>query len=92
MDSIYTSTGQEVGGNVITMMSAYFIIVIAKSDFQRTRCITRYGVSYGKVYFQPSLINTTTGLDTSFTTPGHLEPGTEMFFTVRAYHEENGPP
>ena len=45
---------------------------------------------YGRRHFKPSAITTTTGLDTSFTTPGHLEPGTEMFFTVTAYTRVGG--
>ena len=45
---------------------------------------------YGQRHFKPSAITTTTDLDTSFTTPGHLEPGTEMFFTVTAYTRVGG--
>ena len=53
--------------------------------------ITHYEVYYGRQHFKPSTINNiTTGLDTSFTTPGHLEPGTEMFFTVTAYTRVGG--
>ena len=52
--------------------------------------ITHYEVYYGRQHFKPSAINTTTGLDTSFTTLGHLEPGTEMFFTVTAYTRVGG--
>ena len=52
--------------------------------------ITHYEVYYGRQHFKPSAITTTTGLDTSFTTPGRLEPGTEMFFTVTAYTRVGG--
>ena len=52
--------------------------------------ITQYEVYYGRRHFKPSAITTTTGLDTSFTTPGRLEPGTEMFFTVTAYTRVGG--
>ena len=78
-----------------TMLSAYttyFIIVIAKSDFQGTRYITHYGVSYGKIYFQPSLINTITGLHTSFTTPA-WSLGTrdcDVFFCEGLYIQSSG--
>ena len=50
--------------------------------------ITHYEVYYGRPPdYPPSVVNTT---NTSFTTPDHLEPGTEMIFTVKAYTKVGG--
>ena len=47
--------------------------------------ITHYEVYYGRPADNPpSVVNTTN------TTLGHLEPGTEMIFTVKAYTKVGG--
>ena len=52
--------------------------------------ITHYEVYYGRHKFYGSISNTTTGLNTNFTTPGHLEPGAEIICTVKAYTRVGG--
>ena len=47
--------------------------------------ITDYKVFYGPTDSMEPLNSTTTGLKTNFTTPYHIEPGTEFNLTVRAY-------
>ena len=47
--------------------------------------ITHYEVFYGPTDTMEPLNSTTTDLKTIFTTPYHIEPGTELNLTVRAY-------
>ena len=79
------------GPAVITAFPSFLEITITwKEPSMPNGIITHYEVYYGRHHFKPSAINITTGLDTSFTTPGHLEPGTEMIFTVTAYTRVGG--
>ena len=52
--------------------------------------ITHYEVSYGRYHSVSSHNKTVDDTSTSFTTPGHLELGTKMIFTVRAYTRVGG--
>ena len=47
--------------------------------------ITHYEVLYSWYHLVPSHNTTVNVTSTSFTTPDHLELGTKMIFTVRAY-------
>ena len=47
--------------------------------------ITDYEVFYGPTDSMQPLNSTRTSLKTNFTTPYHIEPGTELNLTVRAY-------
>ena len=74
------------GPVVITVLPSFYNITITWNEPDIPNgIIIHYEVYYGIHHFKPSAIKTTTGLDTNFTTPGHLESGTEMFFTVTAY-------
>ena len=79
------------GPVVISSLPSFYDITITwnEPDIPNGN-ITHYEVYYGRRHFKPSAIKTTTGLDTNFTTPGHLESGTEMFFTVTAYTRVGG--
>ena len=79
------------GPVVITVLPSFYKITITwnQPDIPNGN-ITHYEVYFGLRHFKPSAIKTTTGLDTCFTTPGRLEPGTEMFFTVTAYTQVGG--
>ena len=79
------------GPAVITAFPSFLeITIIWQEPSIPNGIITHYEVYYRRRHFKPSVITTTTGLDTSFTTPGQLEPGTEMFFTVTAYTRVGG--
>ena len=52
--------------------------------------ITHYEVFYGRYDLVPSHNKTVNVTSTSFTTPDHLELGTERIFTVRAYTRVGG--
>ena len=72
------------GPVVIASFPSFFNITITwEEPSMPNGIITHYEVYYGRpAGYPPSVVNTT---NTSFTTPDHLEPGTEMIFTVKAY-------
>ena len=87
----YDNSSPAPGPVVITAFPSFFkITIIWPEPSIPNGIIAHYEVYYGRPHFKPSVMNTTTGLDTSFTTPGQLEPGTEMFFTVTAYTRVGG--
>ena len=74
------------GPVVITSFPSFFKITITWEEPAMPNGIITH--SYGRpAGYPPSVVNTT---NTSFTTPGHLEPGTEMIFTVKAYTKVGG--
>ena len=77
------------GPVVITSFPSFFNITITwEEPAMPNGIITHYEVYYGRLAdYLPSVVSTT---NTSFTTPGHLEPGTEMIFTVKAYTKVGG--
>ena len=83
------SSSPAPGSVVITSFPSYFKIAITwEEPAMPNGIITHYEVYYGRpADYAPSVVNTT---NTSFTTPGHLEPGTEMTFTVKAYTKVGG--
>ena len=87
----YDNSSPAPGPVVITAFPSFFnITIIWQEPSISNGIITHYEVYYGRRHFKPSVMNTTTGLNTIFTTFGHLKPGTEMFFTVRAYTRVGG--
>ena len=72
------------GPVVITSFPSFFNITITwEEPAMPNGIITHYEVYYGRpAGYPPSVVNTT---NTNFTTPDHLEAGTEMIFTVKAY-------
>ena len=84
------SSSPAPGPVVITSFPSFFKITITwEEPAMPNGIITHYEVYYGAkpADYPPSVVNTT---NTSFTTPGHLEPGTEMIFTVKAYTKVGG--
>ena len=64
---------------------SFFKIRITWSPPERPNgIITEYEVSYEPTGSSRPLATTSTGLETSFTTPSNLELGTEFIFSVRA--------